>query len=118
MDTKIILKITNSSGEPYNIQFKFLDNQFAVFCNCQAGIFGKLCKHKIGLLDVDPSVLFDKTDEEILKEIHELVNKSRYREIISSYNMLKKRTEEAQGKEKRLKEQIEHALKAGVEFCR
>jgi hypothetical protein len=62
MDTKITFKVTSSSGEPYNIQFIFSDNQFTVFCNCQAGIFGKLCKHKIGLLDGDPSLLLDKTD--------------------------------------------------------
>jgi hypothetical protein len=116
MDTNIVLKVTSSSGEPYNIQLKFSDSHFTIFCNCQAGIFGKLCKHKVGLLDGDSSILFDKTDVEILKQIYELVNKSRYREMISSYNILKKQTEEAQGKEKRLKEQIEHALKAGIEF--
>jgi hypothetical protein len=116
VDTKITFKVTSSSGEPYNIQFKFSDNQFTVFCNCQAGIFGKLCKHKIGLLDGDPSLLLDKIDQEKLELVHDLVNKSKYREIISSYNILKKETEEAQKKEKRLKEQIEHALKTGVEF--
>ena len=116
MDTKITFKVTSSSGEPYNIQFKFSDSQFTVVCNCQAGIFGKLCKHKIGLLDGDPLLLFDKTDQETLELVHDFVKKSRYREIISSYNILKKETEEAQKKEKRLKEQIEHALKTGVDI--
>jgi hypothetical protein len=116
MDTKIAFKVTSSSGEPYNIQFKFSDNQFTVLCSCQAGMFGKLCKHKTGLLDGDPSLLFDKTDQETLELVHDLVKKSRYREIISSYNILKKEMEEAQKKEKRLKEQIEYALKTGVEI--
>jgi hypothetical protein len=48
--------------------------------------------------------------------VHDLVKKSGYREMISSYNILKKETEEAQKKEKRLKKQIEHALKTGVEI--
>ena len=36
-----------------------------MFCNCQAGIYGKICKHKIGLLAGDTSMLFDQ--EEISK---------------------------------------------------
>lgn len=107
MYTNIVLKVTSSYREPYNVHLKFSDSHFTIFCNSKAGILGKLCKHKVGLLDGDSSILFDKTDEEILKQI---------REIISSYNILKKQTEEAQAKEKRLKEKIEHALKTGVDF--
>jgi site-specific DNA-adenine methylase len=80
-----------------------------------AGIYGKLCKHKTGLLDGDYSLLFNKADHKTLEQIHEVVKKSKYPEIISSYNILREEIEETQKKEKKLKEQIEQALKAGIE---
>lgn len=115
MKPETIIKVISSSGEPYDVHFEFSDNKFKVHCNCPAGIYGKLCKHKTGLLDGDSSLLFDKTDLEILAQIHEAVKKSKYTEIISSYNILRKEIEAAQKKEKKLKEHIEQALKTGIE---
>lgn len=116
MKTKVILKAISSSGEPYDVHFDFLDNKLAVFCNCPAGIYGKLCKHKTRLLDGDSSMLFDKTYQNTLEQVHELVRKSKYIEIISSYILLKKEIEEAQKKEKKFREQIEDVLKTGIEI--
>jgi hypothetical protein len=48
--------------------------------------------------------------------VHALVKKSKYLDIISSYNILKKEIEEAQRKERKSREQIEHALKTGIEI--
>jgi len=115
MKEETIIKVISSSGEPYDVHFKFSDNKFTVICHCPAGIYGKLCKHKTGLLDGDYSLLFNKTDHKTLEQIHEAVKKSKYTEIISSYNILRKEIETAQKKEKKLKEQIEHALKTGIE---
>ena len=115
MKAETVIKVISSSGEPYDVHFKFSDNKFTVSCHCPAGIYGKLCKHKTGLLDGDSSLLFDKTDHEILAQIHETVKKSKYTEIISSYNILRKEIEAAQRKEKKLKEQIEQALKTGID---
>lgn len=116
MKTKIILKAISSSGEPYDVNFDLLDNKLAVFCNCPAGMYGKLCKHKTKFLDGDLSMLFDKNDQERLEQVHEMVKKSKYTEVISSYNTIKKEIENAQKKEKKLKEQIEHVLKTGIEI--
>jgi hypothetical protein len=100
MKPETIIKVIRSSGEPYDVHFEFSDNKFKIRCNCPAGIYGKLCKHKTGLLDGDSSLLFDKTDLEILAQIHEAVKKSKYTEIISSYNILRKEIEAAQKKRK------------------
>jgi len=116
MKTEMIIKVISSSGEPYNVHFEFSDNKFTAFCNCQAGIYGKLCKHKTSLLAGDQSLLFDKTDEEKLELLHEVVKKSKYTEMIFLYNILKKEIEEVQKKEKKFREQIEHALKSGIEI--
>jgi len=116
MKPETIIKAISSSDEPYDVYFEFSENKFKVHCNCPAGIYGKLCKHKIGLLDGDSSLLFNKTDYEVLEQIHEVVKKSKYIEIISSYNSIKREIEVAQKKEKKLKEQIEQSLKAGVDI--
>jgi hypothetical protein len=47
---------------------------------------------------------------------NEVVKKSKYSEIISSYNIIKKEIDAAQKKEKKLKEQIEHSLKTVLIF--
>ncbi len=112
-----MLKAISSSGESYDVHFKFSDKKLVVFCNCPAGIYGKLCKHKSRLLDGDPSMLFDKTDLSKLQQVHNMVKKSNYAEIISSYQHLKKEIEKAQQKEKKLRKQIENTLKTGIEIC-
>ena len=118
MKEETIIKVSSSSGDPYDVHFQFSENKFTVFCNCQAGIYGKLCKHKTGLLNGDSSILFDNADHEILEQIHQEVKKSKYTEIIASYNSLRKEIETAQRKEKILKGEIEQALKTGIDTVR
>ena len=116
MKSETIIKVISSSGEPYDVHFEFSGNKFKVHCNCPAGIYGKLCKHKTGLLDGDSSLLFNKNDYEILEQIYEVVKKSKFTEIITSYNILKKEIEMAQKKEKKLKEQIAQYLKTSIDI--
>jgi len=117
MKTKKIIKVISSTGEPHDVYFEFSDNKLTVFCNCPAGVYRKkICKHKTRLLDGDSSMLVNKTDQNLLDEVHAWVKKSKYSDIISSYNALKKEIEELQKKEKKLREKIESALKTGIEI--
>lgn len=118
MKEEIFIKVMSSSGEPYNVHFKFSNNMFSIFCSCPAGIHGKLCKHKASLLNGDTSLLFDESDTEIFDQIYEIIKKSKYIEIISSYNLLKNEIDQLQKKEKRIKEQIEYSLKTGIEYSK
>ena len=79
MKPEPIIKVISSSGEPYDVHFEFSDNKFKVLCNCPAGIYGKLCKHKTGLLDGDSSLLFNKTDQEILEQCMNWLRKANIR---------------------------------------
>lgn len=114
MKSEITLKAISSSGEPYDVNFNFSETQITVSCNCQAGMHGKLCKHKIGLLSGDASFLYDKSNEEILYQIHNEVQTTEYGEMISDYNNVKKEIDEAQRKEKKIRLRIENALKTGI----
>ena len=93
-----------------------VNGKLTVFCDCQAGIHGKLCKHKTGLLAGDFSKLFDQEDKDKLIQIQELVSKTNYLDILKTYNKMKAEVEEAQKKEAKIKAEIESAIKAGLEF--
>lgn len=113
---ELILKAISSSGEPYDVQCKFTDNKLFVFCNCPAGLYGKLCKHKSKLLEGDQSLLFNKFDISKLQQVNNMIKNSNYPEIIASYNKLKKEIEQAQQKEKKLRKHIETTLTNGIEI--
>ena len=87
-----------------------------MFCDCQAGIHGKLCKHKTGLLAGDFSKLFDKEDKDKLIQVQEFVSKTNYFDRLKTYNKVKADVEEVQKKEARIKAEIESAIKAGLEL--
>lgn len=116
MKPEVNIKVISSSGEPYDVHFEFFENKFKVHCNCPAGIFGKICKHKTGLLEGDASLLFNKIDKEMLEQIYNTVKKSKYTELLASYNTSCKEIEIARKKEKKQKEQIEQLLKTGVDI--
>lgn len=61
----IKLKAKSSSGKYYLVTFEMSD-KIKVSCNCNAGIFGKLCKHKTGLLIGDRSFLYDSREKQSL----------------------------------------------------
>jgi len=116
MNAETIIRAISSSGEPYNVKFIFNNNKLTVSCDCPAGIYGKLCKHKIGLLANDISLLFDKSDQESLQKISNIVKNSNYEKMMSEYNITKREIEMAQKKEKKIKEQLEQALKTGIDI--
>jgi hypothetical protein len=116
MSTKIIIKAVSSSGDYYHVHFEVINRKLNVFCDCPAGIHGKLCKHKIGLLQGDSSKLFDQTDKDKLIQVQEFVSKTNYIDIIKIYNKVKAEVEEAQKKEAKVKAEIESAIKEGLEL--
>jgi hypothetical protein len=49
--------VTGSTGNHYEINASREGSRFVMTCNCEAGIFGTHCKHRIALLDGDCSAL-------------------------------------------------------------
>jgi len=109
----ITLKAKSSSGNHYKVEFE-ISEVIKVSCNCSAGIFGKLCKHKTGLLSGDPSFLYDTTEKSKFNALIEIVRKSEYISLSNEYLSSKKAIETAKNNEKKLKSKIELALKEGI----
>jgi len=118
MNTRISIKAISSSGDYYNVHFDILNDKLTVFCDCQAGIHGKLCKHKIGLLAGDFSKLFDNDDKEKLIQIQELVRRTDYHELLKRYNKAKTEVEEAQKREAKIKAEVASATRSGLELVK
>lgn len=71
---KISIKAKSSSDEPYTVDFFIEDKKITVYCDCRAGMFGQLCKHKTELIAGDQSRLFDESETEQLKELEAVLS--------------------------------------------
>lgn len=109
----ITLKARSSSGDHYLVVFEFSD-VIKVTCNCKAGIFSKLCKHKTGLISGDHSFLYDSTEYSILDDLTMIMKQSEYnilcKELIDAQNEV----EAAKKHESRVKRKIEQSFQKGI----
>ena len=111
----LTIRAKSSGDEPYEVRFVVEANQLSVFCNCQAGMFGKLCKHKTELLSGDSSRLFDESEHRKLDELQEIVKRAP--EILQLAGLIaesEKIIRGEQAKVKKVKKQFETKLKQGI----
>ena len=111
---KIQVKAKSSSGEPYNVIFTNNDDSFTVSCTCQAGVFGKLCKHKTQLLQGDESMLQNQDEASLLVEILSWVKISEYADLLAEHSAIKKEIEAAKRKEQKFRRILAEAMKKGI----
>lgn len=109
------LKVKSSSSEFYTIIVEIADT-IKVNCNCGAGIFGKLCKHKIAVLSGDKNILFNQSDELVLEEINGVISKSDFFNLNSELESAKKEVEIAKKHETKAKNKLETAIKNGIKI--
>lgn len=111
----ITLKVKSSSSDFYTIIIEITDT-IKVSCNCGAGIFGKLCKHKIAVLSGDRDIILDKNDESILEEINSVISKSDFFNLNNELESAKKAVEIAKKQETKAKNKLETAIKNGIKI--
>ena len=109
----ITLKAKSSSGTPYNVKFEVSDT-ITVHCNCKAGNFGKLCKHKASFLSGDVGMLFDLTQTPALNELLKHLKQSEYVNLQQELLNAKKAVEMAKKQEKKVRQTVERTLKEGI----
>ena len=111
---EIRVKAKSSSGEPYDVVFTNQGDSFTVFCTCQAGVHGKLCKHKTQLLQGDESMLQNPGEVSALAEIRSWVQTSECADLLVEYSVIKKEIEAAKSKEQKFRRTLEDAMKKGI----
>ena len=114
---KISIKAKSSSGDPYDVEFLVESNKLSVFCNCRAGQFGQLCKHKTELLAGDQSRLFDESEATLLDELAKVISRaSELREVATQIAESEKTIRIEQATLKRIKKDFAAIL--GDRFTR
>jgi hypothetical protein len=118
--SEIRLKAKSSSGNPYDLIFMDHGDFFTIFCNCQAGTFGKLCKHKTWALSGDDQVLENQEDRPLLREIHAKALGSSYSALLSRYvdvqAEVKREIAEIRKKEYEFRDIMETAMRKGIPY--
>jgi len=54
---EITFLVKGSSADPYEVIFIKDGDSLTAVCNCPAGTYGNFCKHRISILDGDPSAI-------------------------------------------------------------
>jgi hypothetical protein len=92
----VLLAKAGSRDEPYNVTFtQAEDGSLTVWCDCRAGEFGQLCKHKRALVSNEPSMLYDKNQVKSLGRVSEWVKATAYLEIIHEIIQTEKELEKS-----------------------
>jgi len=118
MEINIHAKSSSNPDEPYEVSFLHTDGKISVLCNCPAGEWGKLCKHKTALISNDTKMLFDADELPLLEQIHELIQKTSLIDVYSNFDVRRKEIETQQRKLKKelsdIKNQLGRLLHDGV----
>ncbi|MFK8067503.1 MAG: hypothetical protein AB8D52_04590 [Gammaproteobacteria bacterium] len=65
---EVTFKVKGSSGKPYEVMFVKRSENLADYCDCQAGLHGLYCKHRIEILAGESKNIVSGSNED-----HELV---------------------------------------------
>lgn len=107
--------LAKSSGtEPYQVVFTCVENKLTITCNCKAGIFNKLCKHKLALLRGDTGMLHNTDSESALREFQDIVTSTSYPELLQNIRRAEIASDEAKRNLRKTKKLLEKAMKEGA----
>ncbi|WCE30492.1 SWIM zinc finger family protein [Vibrio sp. SCSIO 43137] len=82
--------IQGSAKQPYKVVIESSETSVVkVTCDCQAGIFGKLCKHKVQILQ---EVISTES------ELSNCLNNSGYSSLVADYSLQEKELKQAKSK--------------------
>ena len=114
---KLTLLAKSSGDAPYEVDFVVEEGKLTVRCNCRAGIFGQLCKHKTELLAGERSRLYDPSQADELEDVQTLLaGANEIREAAAAIARAERIVREEQAKVKGLKKDFANLLQAGVKI--
>lgn len=98
----------------YTVDFELGDGKLIVQCDCPAGAFGKLCKHKLQLLAGDLANLANVTQEDDYREVMNWIQQSQLPNMIDQLSIVEKELEKKKTQLSILKKNLEVVLRDGV----
>ena len=106
---------SSSSDSIYCVTFELEGNTLEIHCDCQAGSYGKICKHKLNLLEGATSNLVDLKEFNNISEILSKVNNSDFAAYNSSIKKIDNEIKRLNSEKKKLKKELEQMLFNGFE---
>ena len=111
---KTQLHVVSSSGGTYLVEFHEKNGALKIFCHCEAGMNGMLCKHKISLGRGLPDLLADDNDRRVFSELLTNPLWDGLHQILTNYweefNQLEKAISRLKAQEKELKKSTFHDI--------
>ena len=110
------LRIRSSSSDAiYSLQILCEGGNVAIFCDCSAGAYGKLCKHKLAIIANDKTDLENQDQDENFELAQAWIRGSSLQEMLADIRVAEKEAEGAQAKVKKLKKTLEMHLNSQIE---
>ena len=94
MDASIFVFSTDGLTT-YKLDAHFEDEKLNLYCNCQAGSLGKLCKHKLAIAGNDWSTVAEETNLDSQKCVKSWVSLSGYEQLVIELTNAEKSEKEA-----------------------
>ena len=71
---EVFFIIAQGAESSYKVNFIIKDGLLHIFCSCPAGTYGQLCKHKTSFIEGDYNMLYDTSQQHLLKDIVTTIN--------------------------------------------
>ena len=108
---KVFFAQSSNGLKAYKVEFQFDVNQLTVYCDCPAGVLGKLCKHKLGFLRGDKDFLRNQEQQDIL-DVQEWIKQSDYPQLLRELEISELELEKLRAKIISIKMNIERSMKS------
>ncbi len=106
METTLRIR-SGSSDAIYTLQIFCEDGNVAIFCDCSAGAYGKLCKHKLAVISNDRTDIENQEQNSNFDLAHAWIKSSSLQEMLAEIRAAENEVESAQTKVKKLKKALE-----------
>ena len=95
----------------YKIDVHFEDEKLNLYCSCQAGSLGKLCKHKLAIAGNDWDKVSKETSSESQACVKKWINLSGYEQLVVALSDAEKTEQVAKINVVKMKKNIEKLMK-------
>lgn len=108
-----IFKIKGSGENQYQVHVapKGIDG-VTILCDCRAGMFGKMCKHKLAVTAGDHSMLVNAEDSERLADMAEKIGMREVGLLLQAMEVARKEHEATKRSFDKTRKAVEKAMKA------
>lgn len=108
-------EVKSSSGDPYTVEVMVEYGSVTIFCDCKAGEWNKVCKHKTAIMTGDPTLLVKRTEarEEKLRRVAELIQRTDYAEILADLEESEEAMKKAKNRKQTVKRHLEKRMSEG-----